>query len=151
MSQESVLREHIADIHIQITGIVPYGVQNVAGIIGGLEKPPPSGALLDAAIAGQVRGPRLSAEITNGVDYITVRADGHAALDIRATLTTEDSCQIAYRATGVGYHDGKAVQIRLSASLFSLAEPYLWVNDVPLWVFGEVDPGQRALLRAYAV
>ena len=61
----------------------------------------PAGMRIDFPFSGTATGPFWEGErAVNGVDYVTVRSDGHMDLDIRATIG-EGRGQVAYRASGV--------------------------------------------------
>lgn len=61
----------------------------------------PAGMRIDFPFSGTATGPFWEGERpVNGVDYVTVRADGHMDLDIHGTIG-EGRQQVAYRASGV--------------------------------------------------
>jgi hypothetical protein len=61
----------------------------------------PAGTRIDFPFEGTARSAHWEGERpVKGVDYVTVRSDGHMDLDIRATIG-EKRETVAYRATGV--------------------------------------------------
>ncbi len=61
----------------------------------------PGGMRIDFSFSGTAIGPFWEGERpVQGVDYVTVRRDGHMDLDIHATIG-EGRQQVAYRASGV--------------------------------------------------
>ena len=61
----------------------------------------PAGMRIDFPFSGTAMGPFWEGERpVRGVDYVTVRSDGHMDLDIHGTIG-EGRQQVAYRATGV--------------------------------------------------
>lgn len=61
----------------------------------------PGGMRIDFPFSGTATGPFWEGERpVSGVDYVTVRSDGHMDLDIHATIG-EGRGQVAYQATGV--------------------------------------------------
>lgn len=61
----------------------------------------PAGMRLDFPFSGTATGPFWEGERpVHGIDYVTVRGDGHMDLDIHAVIG-EGREKVAYRATGV--------------------------------------------------
>ncbi len=122
---------------VQVTGMVEYGASFQAVISG--ESPPPGGLRVDVAFEGPVTG-RLSGSVV-GVDYLTIRADGRADLDIKAAITTDDGEKIALAASGVGIpQPGSPVALlRENVALTTASERYAWVNPLQIWGVGSVD------------
>lgn len=91
----------------------------------------PAGMRLDFAFSGTATGPFWEGERSvNGVDYVTVRGDGHMDLDIHATIG-EGRQQVAYRATGVslaGEERGTAYPQEL-LTFQTADEDLAWLNE----------------------
>ena len=52
----------------------------------------PQGTRVYAQVAGgRVEGPRLKGTVAPGADWVTVRADGSAQLDVRLVITADDA------------------------------------------------------------
>lgn len=91
---------------------------------------------------GAVSGPKVSGKVRPvGADWLTVRRDGVAILDVRATLETHDGALIYVTYSGTidlgdgGYENllqGGAVPsgtpIRTSPRLYTAHPNYLWLN-----------------------
>jgi uncharacterized protein DUF3237 len=119
--------EKIYEIEVNITGMTDYGV-TMDAILSGKEKVPLQGARFDVAFEGHGKG-RLTGKI-RGVDYVLMRADGCAELDIRATLETEDGYRIAAHIDGVGTPRANEpiVDLAENARLATAAPKYEWVK-----------------------
>ena len=107
---------------------------------------------------GEVTGPKLTGKVRPvGGDWLTLRTDGVAILDVRATIETDDGALIgiAYRGVGdlgeTGYQDfidGKLPpRAKLhTAPLFTTAHPdYKWLNRLQCINIGEVDFSTRVV------
>src|SRR6202022_2266969 len=72
--------EKIYEYDLNITGVTDYGV-TMDAILSGKEKMPLQGTRSDVAFEGGGKG-RLTGKV-RGVDYLLMRADGRADLDVR--------------------------------------------------------------------
>src|SRR6202022_680623 len=72
--------EKIYEYDLNITGVTDYGV-TMDAILSGKEKMPLQGTRFDVAFEGGGKG-RLTGKV-RGVDYLLMRADGRADLDVR--------------------------------------------------------------------
>src|SRR5436305_96102 len=90
--------EKVYEYDLDITGVTDYRV-TMDAILNGREKVPLQGTRFDVAFEGGGRG-RLAGKV-RGVDYLLMRADGRADLDVRATVETEDGHRIALHIDGV--------------------------------------------------
>jgi Protein of unknown function (DUF3237) len=82
---------------VQLEPLIRFRATMVPHPIGGT----PRGQRLDIELAGEVLpGSRISGHVA-GIDYLTVRPDGVAELEVRATVTTEDEQVVSVRATGL--------------------------------------------------
>ena len=133
------LGELLYEYTLSITGIASYGV-DFQDLLSGKTAPPPEGARFDVAFEGSAAGGKLSGTV-KGVDYLCIRADGRADLDIHATITTTDGKTIALKADGVSLpKEGTAIlDLRENVKLFSAHEEYRWVNPLQVWGIGTVD------------
>ena len=88
----------------------------------------PQGTRVYALVAGgRVEGPRLSGTVAPGADWVTVRADGSAQLDVRLVITADDGAVIFMEYRGLLGSDG----IPRTAPLFQAsAEQHQWLNHV---------------------
>lgn len=78
-------------------------------------------------VGGRVEGPRLSGSVAPGADWVTVRADGTAQLDVRLVITADDGSVIFMQYQGILGADGKP----RTAPLFqAAAEQHQWLNNV---------------------
>ncbi len=61
----------------------------------------PAGVRIDFPFEGQATSPHWEGERpVNGIDYVTIRSDGHMDLDIHGTIGAKRET-VAYKATGV--------------------------------------------------
>jgi hypothetical protein len=91
---------------------------------------------------GTVTGPRISGKFRPvGGDWLTLRRDGVAVLDVRATIETQDNALIYVTYPGIidfgpdGYENfvrgispGNSVAIRVSPRFQTSHTNYLWLN-----------------------
>ncbi len=91
---------------------------------------------------GTFSGPRASGTIANiGADWLTMRADGTAQLDVRIVLTTDDGASIYMTYFGVMAPGPDGPQI-VTAPLFQTGdEKYSWLNNLQAVAIGK--PGQN--------
>lgn len=83
----------------------------------------PYGKRFDAYFEGEVTGPELFGKM-RGIDYILLRSDGIAELNVRAVLVTEDQVNISVRISGYGQGEElKDTQIRMVTG----HEKYRWL------------------------
>jgi hypothetical protein len=90
-------------------------------------------------------GERLRGVMTgkSGADWLTIDADGHATMDIKVLLLTDDGAQVFVTLDGRAHWPeqlGRGV-IYSTARLESGDEKYKWVNHLPLVSKGEVVAG----------
>ena len=115
--------------------------------------------------AGDVTGPRIQGKLRPvGGDWLTVRRDGVAVLDVRATIETNDGALILVTYHGVidagesGYDDfangaiSPVMPIRV-APRFTTAHPDdLWLNRLQCLGIGQTDlENSRVMYDVYAV
>ena len=93
-------------------------------------------------LGGEVTGPRVSGNLRPvGGDWLTIRKDGVAILDVRTTVETHDGALIDLSYWGVldmgddGYEQflqgrppASGTAIRMSARLSASHPGYLWLN-----------------------
>lgn len=148
---EHAAPELIYRAEIQFIETLDYGV-SMEALTGGKAPIPAGGARFDQTFEGVLRGPRLRGTIA-GIDYLNVRGDGLFQLHLHARVTTEAGAHIALASEGVSLQvEGeRQTQLRASVSLFTAAEAYAWVNKLPLWAVGSLDPATgQASIEAYA-
>jgi hypothetical protein len=106
---------------------------------------------VDFAFEGKLQG-RVAGDIC-GVDYVLMRPDGGAELDIHATVTTSDGTKIALSAKGVSTPrpNSTVSSIREGVRLATASETYSWVNGLHIFGMGTVDIATGKIdIRAYA-
>ena len=90
---------------------------------------------------GTVTGPRISGTVDAlGADWLTMRADGTAQLDVRALIRTDDGAVIhtSYKGIMAPTDDGRRIT---TAPLFETGdEKYAWLNSIQAVAVGV--PGQ---------
>lgn len=102
--------EHLCTYKAQITEMIPFGNT-------------PLGKRFDAYFEGDVTGRKLSGTM-RGVDYILVRVDGVAELNVRAVLVTNDKVNISVQISGYGQDEElKDTEIRMATG----HEKYRWL------------------------
>ncbi len=125
---------------LRITGNTEYGV-SLQSILAGETPIPPEGARFDVAFEGaMVEGSKLSGAV-RGVDYLWMRADGRAELDIKAEITAPDGTKVALRADGVVTpRPGEPIaDLWENVKLHSSHEQHRWVNSIQIWGTGTVN------------
>jgi len=92
---------------------------------------PQGSRLIVAVTGGTFEGPRLKGTVdVPGGDWLTMRADGTAKLDVRISLKTDDGATILMSYNGVGVTKDGVFSIR-TAPLFETGdERYAWLNNV---------------------
>jgi hypothetical protein len=115
--------------------------------------PTAEGIRLNAYVTGgEVTGPRLRGRVRPvGADWLTIRTDGIAVLDVRATIETHDGALIYVAYSGVGDlgEDGYArflngepprvLPLRTAPKLSSAHPSYSWVNRFQYVNVGEAN------------
>lgn len=90
----------------------------------------PAGMRIDFPFTGTATSSHWEGEKpVSGTDYVTVRADGHMDLDIRAVMG-EGRSKVAYRATGVSLAGEDNTATPQELITFQTADPELsWLNE----------------------
>lgn len=135
---------------------------NAPEVIG----PVPEGIRMNFYNAGgEVIGPRIRGRLrAAGGDWVTVRKDGVALLDVRVTFETHEGALILVTYQGMadfgeyGYDKflggefPPAVHLRISPHFFTSHPAYLWLNRLHCFGVGEYNPAARsATYDVYAV
>jgi Protein of unknown function (DUF3237) len=103
----------------------------------------PSGTRVIVGITGgTVRGPKVNGTVAHlGADWLTLRADGTAQLDVRALVTTDDGASIHMHYLGV-MSPGESGPRIVTAPLFEAGdERYAWLNSVQAVAVGAPGAG----------
>ena len=143
--------ELLYEVTVQFTKVTEYGV-SLEALLAGEAALPPGGARFDVAFEGSSRGPRLKGTVT-GVDYLQMRGDGRTELHIHAEITTEEGEKISLFADGIATpEEGTGIlQIRENVTLSTSSPAYSWVNQLPIWGQGTVDPAKGEVnVKGYA-
>jgi hypothetical protein len=92
---------------------------------------------------GTVTGPRLNGTIEDlGADWLTMRADGTAQLDVRILITTDDGVPIHVSYKGVMSPDSNGVPRIVTAPLFETGdERYAWLTHMQGIAIGTTGNG----------
>ncbi len=101
---------------------------------------------------GTFEGPKMKGTVHGGPggDWLTMRADGSAKLDVRIILKTEDGADILMTYNGVGVTVDGAFQIK-TAPLFETGDArYAWLNHVQAVAKGSPGAG-NVTYDVYAV
>lgn len=133
--------EHVCSVHVSLDSN-PQVLGMVAGSIRGNFY----------GISGEVIGPRIQGRVLpRGVDYLTIRSDGVALLDVHLTIETHDGALIQMDYTGVADigEDGQGqflrneipptVPARAVPRMFSGDPDYSWVNRCQFVMIGEAS------------
>lgn len=102
----------------------------------------PQGTRLIVPITGGTfSGPKINGTVESlGADWLTMRADGTAQLDVRALLRTDDGAVIHTSYKGIMAPTDSGPRIT-TAPLFETGdEKYLWLNHIQAIAVGA--PGQ---------
>ena len=104
------------------------------------------------ALGGEMTGPKLNDKCrAAGGDWLTVRTDGVAILDVRTTLETQDGALIAISYSGVGdigadghqrFIEGKLppiLTLHVVPRCQTAHPDYLWLNRLQCLGIGEVN------------
>jgi hypothetical protein len=107
---------------------------------------------------GEVTGPHLQGQVRPvGGDWLTIRTDGIAVLDVRASVQTHDDALIYLSWTGIadlgedGYQKALAGDlpptglIRAAARMQAAHPAYQWLNRLQFLNIGEVDLPQSCV------
>jgi hypothetical protein len=103
----------------------------------------PNGTRVIVGITGgTVKGPRVNGTVAHlGADWLTMRADGMAQLDVRALITTDDGAVIHTHYLGV-MAPGEAGPRIVTAPLFETGdERYTWLNGLQAVAVGAPGAG----------
>jgi hypothetical protein len=145
--------------------MIDYRLEHVFTFAGlGAEGVPPEvlGALPEGlrvnfyVAGGEFEGPKIRGKLRPvGGDWMTVRCDGVANLDVRSTLETDDGALIYLTYPGVidfgddgfeKFSRGElplVVQIRIAPRLSTAHPKYLWLNRLQCVGIGEYRPALR--------
>lgn len=113
----------------------------------------PEGLRINIYVTGGiVSGPKINGLLRPvGADWLTIRNDGVAILDVRATIETHDKALIYISYTGVGetgvdgyqrFLDGNpptVFPLRCASRMQTSHPDYLWVNRLQCVNIGEAD------------
>jgi hypothetical protein len=92
---------------------------------------------------GTVTGPRLNGTVEDlGADWLTMRADGTAQLDVRIVITTDDGVPIHVSYKGIMAPDANGVPRIVTAPLFETGdERYTWLTQLQAIAVGTTGKG----------
>ena len=151
---------------------LPYRLEHIFSYTGRLANPPevigpvPEGIRVNFySTGGEILGPRLKGKIRAvGGDWLTIRKDGVAVLDVRTTFETHDGALIAVTYSGLidfgedGYERflrnelPPTAQIRISPRFAASHSGYLWLNRLHCMGIGEYTAASNsAKYDVYAV
>ena len=137
--------------------MIDYKLEHILSYTGKLANPPevvgvmPEGVRVNFYSAGgEVTGPRIRGTVLPvGGDWVTVRKDGVALLDVRTTFRTDDGALILVTYQGIADfgEDGherflrgdlpEVVRIRTAPRLATSHTSYLWLNRLHCLGAGE--------------
>jgi hypothetical protein len=150
----------------------PCTLDHICSYVARLQRPPevigpvPSGIRVNFySTGGEVTGPKIRGLVRPvGGDWLTIRPDGIALLDVRATIETHDQALIDLTYTGVGDlgEDGyerfvqsgppPLVPLRVAMRWQSAHPAYQWLNRLQCVGVGEADMERsQARYDVYAV
>ena len=136
----------------------PYNLEHIFSFDAKLESPEVIGPVSPGILAnfyclgGEITGPKLQGKCRAvGGDWLTVRTDGVAILDVRVTLESYDGALIAVTYNGVadlgkdghqGFLEGNLparVPLHVIPRCQTAHPGYLWLNRLQCLRIGEVD------------
>ena len=91
---------------------------------------------------GTVTGPRVNGKVAHlGADWLTMRADGSAQLDVRALIQTDDGAAIHTHYLGIMSPTDSGPRI-ITAPLFETGDDrYTWLNSIQAVAVGTAGTG----------
>ena len=94
---------------------------------------------------GTVKGPKLNGTVLDlGADWLTMRADGTAQLDVRIVINTDDGAAIHLSYKGIMAPDADGKPRIVTAPLFETGdERYAWLTQIQAIAIGV--PGQNVV------
>jgi len=95
---------------------------------------PAEGLRFDIRFEGHMIGKRINGHI-EGVDHLTVRADGRLFLDLYASIKTKDGASISVKESGINAEGA----LRLGMDFHTSDPRYKWLNHKHVWGVGAVD------------
>jgi hypothetical protein len=105
--------------------------------------------IIQEFLSVEFAGERLRGKMTGkaGADWLTLDADGHATMDIKVVLLTDDGAHVFATLDGRAHWPEQLGRgtIYSTARFESGDEKYRWVNHLPLVSRGSVVPGSRAV------
>jgi hypothetical protein len=120
--------EHLCSYKARITDFIHFGDT-------------PLGKRYDAYFEGDLTGQKLSGKM-HGIDYILIRSDGIAELNVRAVIVTDDKVNISVQISGYKQGDElKDTQIKI----FTGHEKYRWLMSKIIIGKGKSANGQLEL------
>lgn len=120
--------EHLCSYKARITDFIHYGDT-------------PLGKRYDAYFEGNLTGQKLSGKM-HGIDYILIRSDGIAELNVRAVIVTDDKVNISVQISGYKQGDElKDSQIKIVTG----HEQYRWLMSKIIIGKGKSANGQLEL------
>ena len=111
----------------------------------------PQGARIDFPFEGVATSPHWDGERpVRGIDYVTVRSDGHMDLEIRATIG-EKRETVAYRGSGVSIAKSPTEALPQELITFQTGnESLAWLNTVVGVGLGEGE-GEEISITIYVI
>ena len=111
----------------------------------------PQGARIDFPFEGVATSPHWDGERpVRGIDYVTVRADGHMDLEIRATIGAKRET-VAYRGSGVSIAKSPTEASPQELITFQTGnEDLAWLNTVVGVGLGEGE-GEEISITIYVI
>ena len=104
-----------------------------------------------SVLGGTVSGPQIVGTVVagSGSDWVTVRDDGYAQLDVRLLITTDDDAVIAMAYQGI-LDTGSERRPRVAPTFQTSHERYRWLNNVQGVAIG--TPGRNEVTyQVYAL
>ena len=94
---------------------------------------------------GTVTGPRINGTVEDlGADWLTMRADGTAQLDVRIVINTDDGASISVTYKGIMSPDADGKPRIITSPLFETGdERYAWLTQIQAIAIGA--PGQNVV------
>ncbi|HUB76754.1 MAG TPA: DUF3237 domain-containing protein [Solirubrobacteraceae bacterium] len=125
----------------------------------------PEGARANFVNGGgvEVRGARVNGRMLSyGGDWLTVRRDGIAVLDVRNVIETVEGARILYRYEGIadlgpdGFErflagESPVAPLRGAPRMSTGHPDFLWLNRLQCVVAGEINPAAPSAMEVFAL
>ena len=133
MNNQIIEDELLFEEDIQLTSIKEYGF--TWKDFSEQSKPiPKEGLKFEINFEGTITGEKIKGRV-QGIDYLTVRADGRLFLDLHASIATDDGSTIYVKESGINQNGN----LLLNMDFHTNDSRYNWLNHTHVWCKGQVN------------